>query len=124
MQTGLSRSPLRRMQRSSECSYCSSIPPVLTSISIVAVHGMNLENNDDHADNAWTDRKSGTNWLRDLLPSRIPNGRILAYQYNANVAFGTSSAGVEEQAKNMLNCLWLERKVCWTSRPNPVVWRC
>jgi hypothetical protein len=78
---------------------------VLTLISIVAVHGMNLENNDDHADNAWTNKKSGTNWLRDLLPSRIPNARILAYQYNANVVFRTSSASVEEQAKNMLNCL-------------------
>jgi hypothetical protein len=63
------------MQRSSEY-YAVAIAP---RISIVAVHGMNLENNDDHADNTWTDKKSGTNWLRDLLPSRIPNARILAY---------------------------------------------
>ncbi|KAH6960032.1 hypothetical protein BKA56DRAFT_701408 [Ilyonectria sp. MPI-CAGE-AT-0026] len=71
---------------------------------------MNIFNNDNHADNTWTDKKSGTHWLRDLLPSRCPNARILTYQYNANVAFGASSAGIEEQAKNMLRCIWLERK--------------
>jgi hypothetical protein len=42
-----------------------------TSISIVAVHGMDLENNDDHADNPWIDKKSRKNWLRDLLPLQI-----------------------------------------------------
>ncbi|EHK17684.1 uncharacterized protein TRIVIDRAFT_9781, partial [Trichoderma virens Gv29-8] len=70
--------------------------------SIVAVHGMNLENNERHADNTWTDRTTNVNWLKDLLPSRLPNARVLAYQYNANIAFGASSAGINEQAKNML----------------------
>ncbi|KAF2180982.1 hypothetical protein K469DRAFT_591005, partial [Zopfia rhizophila CBS 207.26] len=92
--------------------------PSNATLDIVAVHGMNLENNDGHTDNTWTDKESGTNWLRDLLPSRIPNARILAYQYNANVAFGTSSAGVEEQAKNMLHCLWAERK---TNSSRPII---
>jgi hypothetical protein len=81
---------------------------------------MNLENNDDHANNTWTDKESGTNWLRGLLPSQVPNSRILAYQYNANVAFGTSSAGVEEQAMNLLVCLRSERKV-WRTL---IEWRC
>ncbi|KIW86757.1 uncharacterized protein Z519_12670 [Cladophialophora bantiana CBS 173.52] len=87
------------------------VSPPTATLDIVAVHGMNLENNDDHANNTWTDKESGTNWLRDLLSSQVPNSRILAYQYNANVALGTSSAGVEEQAMNLLNCLRSERKV-------------
>ncbi|CZR66049.1 uncharacterized protein PAC_15950 [Phialocephala subalpina] len=70
----------------------------------------NARNNDDHADNTWTDKKSGKNWLRDFLPSEIPYARILAFQYNANVVFGASSAGVEEQAINILHLLQLERK--------------
>lgn len=38
----------------------------------------------------------GTNWLSDFLPDLVPNARILAYQYNANIAFGVTVTGVEE----------------------------
>lgn len=82
-----------------------------------------MGNNDDHADNTWVDQGSGTNWLSDFLPALVPNARILAYQYNANIAFGVSVAGVEEQAQNMLSCLWSQRKVCLASRSNSVVCR-
>jgi hypothetical protein len=83
----------------------------LTFKSIVAVHGMNMTDNPSHAGNTWTKVETGTNWLRDLLPRRLPNARIMTYQYNANIVFGTSHAGIEEQAENMLVFLSAKRKV-------------
>lgn len=72
---------------------------------------MNPNNNEQHADSAWTHPVTKVNWLRDLLPLRIPNARILAYRYNANVAFGKSVAGISEQAKNLLHCMVQDRQV-------------
>lgn len=72
---------------------------------------MNVRNNATHADDTWTEEESGTNWLKDLLPQEIPDARILAYQYNANVVWGSSSAGVKEQAEMMLHCICIEREV-------------
>ncbi|KAL2831697.1 hypothetical protein BDW59DRAFT_181775 [Aspergillus cavernicola] len=84
-------------------------PPNAT-LDIVAVHGMNIQNQADHAENTWTDQETETNWLRDLLPEKIPYARILAYCYNANILFGASSAGIQEQARNLLLCLSGKRK--------------
>ncbi|KAL5583814.1 hypothetical protein FOVSG1_015165 [Fusarium oxysporum f. sp. vasinfectum] len=63
-----------------------------------------------HAEGTWTDEESEVNWIRVLLPETLPSSRILAFQYNANVAFYTSIAGVEEQAINLLGCLMQRRK--------------
>lgn len=87
------------------------MPQELISGSIVAVHGMNLENKLGHAENAWTDKGTGVNWLHDLLPLRITEARILAFRYNANILKGASIAGVHEQAKNLLNGLLAQREV-------------
>ncbi|RAH59880.1 hypothetical protein BO85DRAFT_518635 [Aspergillus piperis CBS 112811] len=84
--------------------------PPNTRLDIVAVHGMNIANRSDHAENTWTDQETGTNWLRDLLPSVVPYARILAYCYNANILFGASAAGIKEQADNLLLCLSNKRK--------------
>ncbi|KAJ3571553.1 hypothetical protein NPX13_g5335 [Xylaria arbuscula] len=83
--------------------------PQNANLDIVAVHGMNVGGSDDHSENAWTEEQSGTHWLRDLLPEKLPRAIILAYQYNANVILKTSVAGVAEQAQNLLHCLFLER---------------
>lgn len=48
------------------------------SSSIVAVHELN-----GHRDKTWT-AKNDVNWLQDLLPSDIPNARILSWGYDAN----------------------------------------
>jgi len=48
-------------------------------IDIVAVHGLN-----GHRETTWTDEKSRTLWLRDLLPHRFPNARILTFGYDAD----------------------------------------
>ncbi len=76
------------------------------------MHGINVWGNETHAENTWTHDETKVNWLRTLLPERLPHARILSFQYNANVAFGTSTAGVKEQATNLLGCLRMARKVC------------
>ncbi|KAK2743195.1 hypothetical protein CKAH01_06905 [Colletotrichum kahawae] len=63
---------------------------------------MNLKGNAGHAENTWT-HENGVNWLRSLLPRRLPLARILAFQYNAKVFSGSSTAGVKAQAINLLN---------------------
>lgn len=77
--------------------------------SIVAVHGLNPTNTELHAELTWT--AGGKLWLRDFLPEQLPNARVLLFGYNSNVAFGTSTAGVREQAENLLNRLKAKRRV-------------
>jgi len=48
-------------------------------IDIVAVHGLN-----GHREKSWTDEKSNVLWLRDLLPDRVPNARIMTFGYDAD----------------------------------------
>lgn len=77
--------------------------------SIVAVHGLNPTNIEFHAELTWT--VEGKLWLRDFLPEQLPNARVLLFGYNSNVAFETSTAGVREQAENLLNRLKAKRRV-------------
>lgn len=48
--------------------------------------------------------------MRDFLPSKLPEARIFLFSYNINVVFETSTAGVHEQAGNLLNWLTSWRK--------------
>ncbi|KAI1372213.1 hypothetical protein F4677DRAFT_463534, partial [Hypoxylon crocopeplum] len=77
------------------------ICPPNPTIDIVAVHGLNPLDNPLHAESTWT--SEGRLWLRDFLPKRIPNARILLFGYNSSVAFRASTAGITEQAENLLN---------------------
>ena len=72
---------------------------------------MNPRNDLHHPNKTWTHQESGTHWLRDLLPSSVPHARIMAYQYNANIAFESSTAGVQEQAENLLQLILVKRQV-------------
>ena len=83
--------------------------PRLRINSIVAVHGLNPTNKEFHAEATWT---VGENlWLRDFLPTELPTARVLLFGYNSNLAFETSTAGVFEQAENLLNRLKSKRSV-------------
>ncbi|KAH7012254.1 uncharacterized protein B0I36DRAFT_356326 [Microdochium trichocladiopsis] len=84
--------------------------PTDATVDIIAVHGINVWGNETHAENTWTHAETGVNWLRTLLPTLLPRARVLAFQYNANVVFGTSTAGVQQQAVNLLGCLSMARK--------------
>jgi hypothetical protein len=75
----------------------------------VAVHGLNPVNKTFHAEATLTANNKKM-WLSDFLPKRLPGARILLFGYNSNVAFETSTAGIDEQAVNLLDRLTARRK--------------
>lgn len=81
-------------------------------ISVVAVHGLNPRNKRNHAFETWTAANKAM-WLRDegFLRTALPQARVLLFGYNSNVAFKSSTAGVREQAENLLNLLEEARTV-------------
>jgi len=53
----------------------------------------------------WTHPKSKAFWLKDFLPQQIPDARIMTFGYNADVAFGQSTAEIIDHAKRLLASL-------------------
>ncbi|KAI0177521.1 hypothetical protein BJ166DRAFT_25120 [Pestalotiopsis sp. NC0098] len=78
-----------------------------SNVDVVAVHGLDPLGRKLHAEATWT--AGNSLWLRDFLPKRLPQARVLLLNYNANVAFQTSTAGVLEQAESLLNQLEIAR---------------
>ncbi|KAK4896822.1 hypothetical protein LTR27_005419 [Elasticomyces elasticus] len=83
-------------------------PGEQAQIDVVAVHGLNPGDTRSHALATWT--KNEKLWLKDFLPREVPTARIMIFAYNANVAFESSTAGVLEQADNLLNRLRHKRR--------------
>lgn len=78
--------------------------------SIVAIHGLNPWGNQNHAYDTWTKPEgNGTLWLRDLLPSFVPNARAFLYEYNSRPAFGASKLRFIEHANSLLESIHLKR---------------
>ncbi|KAI1450024.1 hypothetical protein F5Y02DRAFT_413701 [Annulohypoxylon stygium] len=95
------------------------VDPPNCTVDIVAVHGLNPLGNPLHAESTWT--TEGKLWLKDFLPKRNPSARILLFGYNSNVAFQSSTAGIAEQAENLLNHIEAAR----TMDPNrPLIFIC
>ena len=93
---------LLQLSRSLPCS-----PPSLCSnvySSIVAVHGLCGDPFE-----TWTEEISGKLWLRDFLPSQVPNTRIISYGYDSSVAFSKSEIKLADVAVDLLNRLNDER---------------
>jgi hypothetical protein len=53
----------------------------------------------------WTHPKSKKFWLRDFLPRQIPDACIMTFGYNADAAFGQSTAEIVDHAKSLLPSL-------------------
>ena len=66
----------------------------------MAVHGFGGD-----AFTTWTHPKSKAFWLKDFLPQHIPDARIMTFGYNADAAFGQSTAEVTDHAKSLLTGL-------------------
>jgi hypothetical protein len=75
-------------------------------VSLVAIHGLN-----GHREKTWT--SNGKLWLRDFLPERIPNARIMTWGYDANTYSRTeiSRQLLYDHAVNLISDLSLERRL-------------
>ncbi len=79
--------------------------------SLVAVHGLNPGWNQTHGQDTWT--KNNVLWLQhpESLPKALPHARIMLYGYNGKVAFDTTTQGLMDIARDLLNRLKVVRKV-------------
>lgn len=86
------------------------------NIDIVAVHGLN-----GHRETTWT-AKNGKLWLKDLLPAKIPNARILSWGYDANThgKKPLTSMYLYDHARELVSDLSLERRLTNTTQ-RPIV---
>ena len=87
----------------------------LIFISIVAVHGLNVDGvaDDQHAWDTWIKPAgpSGRFWLRDDLPHHYtPQARILLYKYNSALVFGSPDKDhFVDQGNDLLQSIQNER---------------
>ena len=93
---------LLQLSRSLPCSPPSLCPNVYSSI--VAVHGLCGDPFE-----TWTEEISGKLWLRDFLPSQVPNTRIMSYGYDSSATFSKSEIELGDAAADLLNRLNDER---------------
>jgi predicted esterase len=89
---------------------------LLTLSSVIAVHGLGGDKYD-----TWKD--DGKIWLREFLPAKVPNARIMTYGYNSVVAFSKSVTEIEDFAVDLLNRLDGERGTP-QERARPVIFIC
>jgi hypothetical protein len=67
-------------------------------VSIVAVHGIN-----GGSWKTWESKK--VMWLKDLLPAKIPEARIMTFGYDAMFISAQDSATIEQHAMTVLGGL-------------------
>lgn len=83
------------------------------TVDIVAVHGLGGD-----ALKTWTDAKTKKLWLHDFLPADIEGTRVMSFRYNADAAFGNTTANVSDCASDLLGSLAAHRQdVDETARP-------
>lgn len=75
------------------------------TVDIVAVHGLNGDPTD-----TWTDAKTKAFWLGDFLHHDLKGARIMTFGYNADIAFGNTTASIKDHAMDLLGCLVDERE--------------
>ncbi|KAF4494158.1 kinesin [Fusarium agapanthi] len=81
-----------------------------TNIDIVAVHGLGVNPSD-----TWNHHASKRNWLsdKDMLPSELPDARIMSYCYNSQwIGDSAVKSSLEGVAAKLLRSLGPERKKC------------
>ena len=70
----------------------------------MAVHGLGGD-----WERTWTD-ENGKLWLRDFLPSQLPNARIMSYGYNSQTVFSSAVTDIDDEAAMLLDRLDGERE--------------
>ncbi|KAH8900458.1 hypothetical protein GQ53DRAFT_128407 [Thozetella sp. PMI_491] len=89
------------------------------AVDIVFVHGLR-----GHRERTWT--ANTTLWPKTLLPSKIPNARVLTFGYDANVVQwgqAVSRSRVADHASNLLNGLVTHREEDNTN-DRPIIFIC
>ncbi|KAH7233835.1 uncharacterized protein BKA55DRAFT_598050 [Fusarium redolens] len=87
----------------------SNDPPRVAELDVVAVHGLNFKNSDDHARKTWT--MGDKLWLKDFLPNALSRpSRVMLFEYNSSPAIGATAIKLAGHANNLLQWLKLKRK--------------
>jgi hypothetical protein len=68
--------------------------------SIIIIHGLNGD-----VIESWTNAATKAFWPKDFLPRDVPEARVMAFGYNANAAFGNTTADIVDHAKDLLGSL-------------------
>ncbi|KAH8891083.1 hypothetical protein GQ53DRAFT_842009 [Thozetella sp. PMI_491] len=96
--------------------------PAVPTLDIVFVHGLT-----GHRRNTWAAGGSGTApWPQSLLPSKIPDARILSFGYDANVIGRRSKLSgnrIGDHAKHLLASLAIQREADNTN-DIPIIFVC
>lgn len=105
-------------------SFLRQIYPIDTNnteaeVDVIAVHGLDPLDNPLHATRTWSAANNDKLWLRDFLPERKPQIRVLLYGYNSSAVFRASATGINGAAENLLSYLRLERR---QDHKRPIVW--
>ena len=83
------------------------------NFSIIAIHGLNPRSKNDasHAWDTWRTPSGpgGRLWLRDDLPSHIPESRIFLYEYNSSAVYGSDRSTFIDKANELLEAIRIER---------------
>ncbi|KAF5136286.1 hypothetical protein E5D57_000046 [Metarhizium anisopliae] len=84
-------------------------PHRVAELDVVAVHGLNFKNTDEHARKTWT--MGDKLWLNDFLPGALSRPiRVMMFEYNSSPAVGAAAIKLDDHAKNLLQWLNLRRK--------------
>ncbi|KAG7402509.1 Protein SERAC1 [Fusarium oxysporum f. sp. rapae] len=98
----------------------ASDPPRVAELDIVAVHGLNFKNCEDHARKTWT--MGDKLWLKDFLPNALARpARVMLFEYNSSPAIGATAIRLAGHAENLLQWLKLERR---SDPQKPLVFIC
>ncbi|KAI5845888.1 hypothetical protein DFP73DRAFT_594082 [Morchella snyderi] len=86
------------------------------TVDLVCVHGLN-----GHREHTWT-ANNGVLWLRDLLPGKIPNIRVLTYGYDSRTRGSTqlSCQTLHDHAVDLITNMHQERSVTAT-KERPII---
>lgn len=91
-----------------QCDWTTGLTPYR---SIVAVPGLGTEAELTFRTKTQNGVISGDVWLRDYLPNRVGNARVLLYGYESSVRGSDSAATFHDMASTLLNYLrWIRKQ--------------
>src|SRR5208282_5496876 len=89
----------------------------LLRCSIIAIHGLG-----GNWRQTWT-AKNGNFWLEHFLPTQLPNARIMAYGYNADIVLSKAVTDIKNEAEMLLRYIENNRQMV-EEENRPVIFVC